>query len=238
MITVTDVALARDEPITVGAESTDTPGLAVTPGVTTDRRYDGGFTLTHTASGRRVVADPSTTLAYARELAILMADVADWTRPATEIIDDEHTAAQLRAVNRRYFATTPGAPVWWARWSWRRTQPCWVVQYVDEFGDRMGQAPVSWHQLLQELDRDADDYCPDAAPAAAWYDPRPLWLLCCAAPLCPLPSLLGDDEHTCYSPHRDELRATAIGNGWRRVEPGRWLCPGCAVDHDDRRWWR
>lgn len=79
------IRTADGYPVTVHAEPTHVPGLAVVPAVRSDGVYTGGWQLLHTASGRTVGGEldhPDLARLLAAELAKGPLHACDWTLPS------------------------------------------------------------------------------------------------------------------------------------------------------------
>lgn len=207
-------------------EATAAAGLVIVPDVS-DGTYTGRWLLCQDRTGKAMTS--STSLAYARELATLLAGTGiDWTLSDTVLRSDPATAAAVdRIAASAGAAVFARAPLWWGRSSWVSHGPLWRVGT----GDQVSTA--TFEELWWRLDvLPADE-------VHVGYDPRPTWTLRCAAPLCAegdgeVAELASPDEWDEGMPlrHADRTVMTveAVAAGWSR-RGTRWLCRECALAH-------
>lgn len=209
--------------VRVGGETTDASGLAVVPKVDRSGRYTGRWAVTHQQSGLHV-AISETTLAYARELATLLAPLADWTHPQEDMAVDGELRTHVVKLRRRHtLAVLDQEPLWWARWSWQQLAPHWVIQTDPP-------ELLTWSRVVAYADAAELGWFAGEAPG---FDPRSCWQLICAGPLC-TPEVLrgGDWDMPLLSQQRAELRDEARAHGWTQ-HGARWLCPACVHEHSN-----
>ncbi|WP_158853160.1 hypothetical protein [Saccharothrix deserti] len=240
----------HNRPLTLPAEPV-APGLALVPSVT-GTGWSGGYAVVHTASGKHI-GPYSLPLAYARELAHLLGTGGDWTRPADQVRADatlrRHAVETLCDLGE---ARDFGLPLWWARPSWRRVPPPWLISNpttgIPEHDDNSTWVADAWADVVALADRAIRDrWSPIADDATVRRADWPEWELVCAAPGCGqgrpggAPAVLSDwadeigDDRPLRSTKRAHLIAHARAEQWREhtnPHQGRhWLCPPCADDH-------
>lgn len=226
------------------------PGLVLVPALA-DTGWAGGYTVIHTASGRHV-GPGCLPLAYARELAtILAAPGQDWTRTEAALRAD-------RAAREHYFDTVFdlefardfGVPLWWARSSWRRVPPPWLISAPTTGSPDDGNddwVVDTWAHVVALADRAArDGWSPIADDAVVHRARWSNWELVCAAPGCGhrrpgrAPAVLCDwaedigDNRPLRTTNRADLITHARHEGWgehRDRDDQWWMCPACADDH-------
>lgn len=220
-------------------EMTDAFGLVITPAAR-HGRYTGLWRIMQ-ARTRRTVVNPMT-LAYAREYTTVLARTGiDWTRDPADLAADPDVGAQMEPTRAALEqAMWAGRPLWWARSSWGTHAPMWSVLDIaampaDEYH------PVTFADVWLLTDV--------LAAPAVHYDPRPVWSLRCAAPLCGdpagellTPTVLSShnedgDPLPMRSPERAELTAAAEAIGWGRRDAHHWLCPACVTAHTEDSAW-
>ncbi len=241
----------HDRPLTVPAEPA-APGLAVVPSVT-GTGWSGGYAVVHTASGKHI-GPYRLPLAYARELAHRLATGADWTRPADHVRADtalrRHTAGILCDLGE---ARDLGLPLWWARPSWRRVAPPWLITSPTATTGDGPWVADTWAHVVRFADQAArDGWTPVPDDAVVRRAEHPEWELVCGAPGCGRgrgttpgtpdrpPAVLTDwddeigDDRPLRRTTRADLVAHARAEHWREHTNPRgryWLCPTCVDDH-------
>lgn len=225
-VPVPRVAEASSERAPFCSEATAAAGLLVVPDVA-GGAYTGRWRLRSAATGAAITS--ATSLAYAREVATLLADTGiDWNQPnrtPAAVAALERAAAACRA------ACLTRAPLWWGRSSWVSHAPLWRVGIGDDV------LTVPFAQLWWLL-----DHLP-ADEVHIGYNPAPTWTLRCAAPLCTddfgdvvvLTSRSDWDEDQgtglpLRHADRTVLTVEAVAAAWSR-HGNRWLCRGCALAH-------
>ncbi|MGW4110182.1 hypothetical protein ACWEFJ_04835 [Actinosynnema sp. NPDC004786] len=232
------------------------PGLVIVPAHhQTSPRWTGGYRLVHLPSGLTVGPSPLS-LVYTRELAHLLARGGDWTRPGDRVRAD--TTLRHHAVEVLYdlaLARTNGLPLWWARPSWQRLPPPWLI---DTPHPTTGDGPwlaTNWTEVVRLAEYTAaGGWAPIPDDAVVRRGEHTEWQLVCAAPACGTtpgdpdrpPTVLTDwdDDIGDTYPMRHTRRAPLITHAreqhWRdHTRPNgeqHWLCPPCADeyprDHD------
>ncbi|MEU4673954.1 hypothetical protein AB0F91_39865 [Amycolatopsis sp. NPDC023774] len=229
-------ATVHDDP---NGEITDAFGLVIVPAAHRGR-YTALWQLIQ-ARTRRSVVNPMP-LAYAREYATVLARTGiDWTRDPHDLAVDPDARAQMELARTTLEqAMWAGRPLWWACGSWSTHAPMWSVLNIAAMPPEEYK-PVTFADVWWLTDV--------LAAPAVHYDPRPVWSLCCAAPLCGDPAgelltpavLSGHNEDgdplPMRSPERAELTAAAEAIGWGRRDAHHWLCPACVTAHTDDSAW-
>lgn len=238
MTTTVDIPAPRSgarapiEPL--NGEITEAFGLVIIPAAY-GGRYTGLWTIMQTST--RAPATNAMTLAYAREFATVLARTGlDWERPASELAaEPRHRDLMDHALGELQVAQWMRRPLWWARSSWTTHAPMWSVLDTAATPPQLYSTDFAgmW-QLVEQL-----------PSAATHYDPRPVWSLRCAAPLC-IDGYQGDacevltddgsnvgDPMPLRAPGRGALIAAAEATGWACRDRQHWLCPACVLAHTD-----
>ncbi|HEY3483710.1 MAG TPA: hypothetical protein VGL02_33015 [Streptomyces sp.] len=209
-------------------EATSAAGLVVVP-VLAGTIFTGRWRLCQTRTGAPVCSP--TSLAYARELATLLADLGlDWRRPLSVLKAEPAAAAAVeRIAEIADAALVAREPLWWGRSSWASHGPLW----------RVGVGAYVWTATFAEMWTQLDTL--PAGDRHVGHDPAPTWTLRCGAPLC---TEGNGDVAAVPSPYewhegrplrtadRAALVVEAVAAGWHH-RGAHWLCHECALAHLD-----